>query len=494
MELSELLSIENADLLKYKFPKTGMLIWPFIRYNILSTILEKQNNYETPHSSKRKMGFISLMLYLRDTYRYSPFRIKGEFPILFITTALDCTFKINGKYVNRVHDYFVMQYPQSSMVLESSKRGEYILPRIIPNYASYDYLNIKAAIKTRIRVLGANKVPTDINRFVDDISKKFGKYLSSKELKNIKKMLVVLDYRIYYMRKFCQKLIDKIEPKVIFINCASYGGLTACLIKTAKENGIKVGEFQHGLINIQHVAYNFSNEICNYADFKDYLPDYLLTYSNKLINGIQNPSKIIAVGNPHLITMIEKYKPTGLSSSNNRLTILIVSQGTLSRVFVDLAYRLANKFDKYKDYKIIFRLHPGEVPFKERYSILLDKHNIEISKEGDIFKLISDADIIVACFSTTIFEALSFGKPVFILDNETSRMHIPSDIGIWFHDYDELYQLIRQWQKENDHKESSTRYIFERNWQANYEKFLKNEIGLELVPNKYMWEYCQGKT
>ncbi len=487
MELSELLSIENADLLKYRFPKTGMLIWPFIRYNILETVLEKQNNYETPHSSKRKMGFISLILYLRDTYRYSPFRIKGEFPILFITTALDCTFKINGKYVNRVHDYFVMQYPQSSMVLESSKRGEYILPRIIPNYAAYDYLNISTAINARIRVLGANKVPTDINRFVDDISKKFGKYLSSKELKNIKKKLVVLDYRIYYMRKFCQKLIDKIEPKVIFINCASYGGLTACLIKTAKENGIKAGEFQHGLINIQHEAYNFSNEICNYADFKDYLPDYLLTYSNKLINGIQNPSKIIAVGNPHLITMIEKYKPTGLSSSNNRLTILIVSQGTYSNVFVDLAYRLADKFDKNtnKNYKIIFRLHSGEIPFENRYSILYNKANIEISKEGDIYELINTADIIVACYSTTIFEALSFSKPLFILDNERSRMSIPSDIGIWFHDADELYQLIRQWQIEKKHKKSSTQYIFERNWQANYEKFIENEVGLKLVPNKY---------
>jgi len=487
MELSELLSIENADLLKYKFPKTGMLIWPFIRYNILSTILEKQNNYETPHSSKRNLRFINLILYLKNTYNYRPFRIKKKFPILFLTTAFGCTFKIDGKYFNRVNDYFVMQYPQSSLVLESSKRGEYILPRIIPNFASYDYLNIRAAVKARIRVLLGNRAPAIMNSFINEISKAFGRYLSLKDLEKIKEMLVILDFKIYYLRKYYQKLIDKIDPNVIFINSASYGGLIACLIKTAKENGIKVGEFQHGLIDIQHEAYNFSNEICNSPDFLEYLPDYLLTYGDKLINAIQNPSKIIVIGNPHLAAMIEKYKATRLCSSNNRLTVLIVSQGTYSNVFVDLAYRLADKFDKNtnKNYKIIFRLHSGEIPFENRYSILYNKANIEISKEGDIYELINTADIIVACYSTTIFEALSFSKPLFILDNERSRMSIPSDIGIWFHDADELYQLIRQWQIEKKHKKSSTQYIFERNWQANYEKFIENEVGLKLVPNKY---------
>lgn len=182
------------------------------------------------------------------------------------------------------------------------------------------------------------------------------------------------------------------------------------------------------------------------------------------------PGKTVTIGAPHFYHSIRKYKQV----KEKKNTVLVVSQGSMTKEFVRITKYLAEKLPKYK---IIFKLHPGEVPFEERYRSLYKYDNVMVAKSGDIYKFIAEYEQIVASHSTTIFEAMGFDKKIYILDNERSRMHIPKNVGIRFKENKELEELI----KNNDKKGSNydLEYYFNSNWKENYLHFLSCKLNYE---------------
>lgn len=177
------------------------------------------------------------------------------------------------------------------------------------------------------------------------------------------------------------------------------------------------------------------------------------------------------MGNPHFHESIKRYKDI----KEEKNTILIVSQWTLTKEFVEIAKSLASEF---KDKKIIFKMHPEEM--KNYYLIkpLEAFRNIEIQKDGDIYELLAKYENIVACYSTTVFEALAFNKRIYILDNSYSKNYIPKEIGIKFKNFSELNDLIKN--KVKNENEPDIEYYFNSNWKENYKKFIEQEIGITL--------------
>jgi CDP-glycerol glycerophosphotransferase (TagB/SpsB family) len=200
-------------------------------------------------------------------------------------------------------------------------------------------------------------------------------------------------------------------------------------------------------------------------------PDYFLTYGEYWNKQIKIPGKTYVVGNPHFHESIKRYKDI----KEEKNTILIVSQWTLTKEFVEIAKSLASEF---KDKKIIFKMHPEEM--KNYYLIkpLEAFRNIEIQKDGDIYELLAKYENIVACYSTTVFEALAFNKRIYILDNSYSKNYIPKEIGIKFKNFSELNDLIKN--KVKNENEPDIEYYFNSNWKENYKKFIEQEIGITL--------------
>ncbi|WP_448375361.1 CDP-glycerol glycerophosphotransferase family protein, partial [Fervidobacterium sp.] len=239
---------------------------------------------------------------------------------------------------------------------------------------------------------------------------------------------------------------------------------------------IKVGEFQHGVITKLHPAYNYGAAVFNNEGYKEYLPDYLLTYGDFWNEQVTTPSKKVTIGNPHFWFNYDRFKATpGIETKVEKSKkILIVSQGTVTNINVELAKKLSNMVES--DYKIVFRLHPGEVAFKERYQELFNYNNIEVNDSGDIYQLILSSDYVVSVYSTTIFEAASFGKPVYIYRHPLSELYIPENLGLWFSTAKELLKLII-----NDRKASNDfdlNYFWNEKWKENYLSFLEQELGI----------------
>lgn len=212
-----------------------------------------------------------------------------------------------------------------------------------------------------------------------------------------------LSKQYYGLKQF----LSETKPKIIALSSAySIPGIFITL--AAHELDIKVVEFQHGLIDCSHIAYN---SLC--ADInKNYYPDCLFTYG---VFDCCFPRhiipKVIAIGNYYLEMCKKRYYK---SKSN---IILIVDDIDNPELIFKLAYRLykAKINDKFE---VIYRLHP-ESPLPKNKINDLEKINIRISyNDENIYELLSKSKWVVGIRSTVLIEALYFECNSRTLENE----------------------------------------------------------------------------
>jgi len=458
------LKLDN-EIIKNRFiiQEKNLMIWPLIRWKILSHINIKKYNLKEPHAIHIKKISINSLKYIYDTLKYSPHIMNSNYQIIFYNSARD---RINNKNFNMYSDYYT-SLPYKTLNIESPYRYRYYIPNNTNNFAVGQYGKLKAYIINRIKNLFYKTHIYEIERFIKYIKTK--DYIDNDFAQKIKKELYKYYNRFDYYKSYILKVFRRLDPRLIVVRTAAYGELNGILLKVAKENGIKTAEFQHGNIHEGHMAYNYGYAVFKSEQYKKYLPDYILTFGDYWNDKIKIPSKIITIGNPNFYESIKKYKDI----KEQKDSILIISQGTITDRFVKIAKYLSEKL---QNYRILFKLHPGEVPFEGRYKELYKYANIEIAKSGDIFEYIALCENIIACYSTSIYESLGFNKKLFILDNDMSKKNIPEDIGVRFKENEELKDLILN-TKERDIN-YNLEYYFNSNWEDNYKRFLREEVGI----------------
>lgn len=463
------LKLDN-EIIKNRFiiQEKNLMIWPLIRWKILSNINTKKYNLKTAHAVSIKKISINSLKYIYDTLKYAPHIMKKNYQIIFYNTARD---RVNNKNFNTYSDYYT-SLPYKTINIQSSYRNRYYIPNNTNDFAVGEYGKLKAYIINRIKSLFYKTHIYEIERFINYIKTK--DYIDNEFAQKIRKELNKYYNRFDYYKSYILKVFRRLDPRLIVVRTAAYGELNGILIKVAKENGIKTAEFQHGVISENHMAYNYGESIFQSKEYKKYLPEYILTYGDYWKNNITIPSKKITIGNPHFYESIKKYK----NIKEQKNSILIMSQGTITHKFVNIAKYLSEKL---QNYRIVFKLHPGEVPFESRYNELYKYTNIDLAKSGDIYHYIAQCENIIACYSTTIFESLGFKKNLFILDNELSKKNIPKDIGLRFKEKTELIDLILN--NKAPEMNYNLEYYFNSKWEENYKKFLSEEVGINNLFN-----------
>jgi len=461
--LKKLLEIEKEEkILEYRFNFDNFLMWPVIRWAVFSQAI---NDYEE-QTIKSTPKIPQLLKYAINILIKYPYFVKNTDIMAFGKTVSNVL--VDKQYFHRIHDYYNFVFPENTIFFEEPNNFEYKKPRAFKKTYYYDYIRIMPILRTKLnKNIDIEQIRT-INAFVDYLKTNFDKKFDDSFYETIKTRLIKEGKRLKYRKKYFMKLLDKIKPKVLFLNCAHYGG-ESYIIKWAKERGIITAEFQHGVVSKMHPAYNYGDGILNSEEYRKYTPDYFLTYGEYWNKQIKIPGNTYVVGNPHFHESIKRYKD--IKEEEN--TILIVSQGTLTKEFVETAKYLASEF---KDKKIVFKMHPGEMKNYNLIKPLEAFRNIEIQKDGDIYELLAKYESIVACYSTTVFEALAFNKRIYLLDNSYSKNYIPKEIGIRFKNFTELRDLIKN--KVKNENEQDIEYYFNSNWKENYKKFIEQEIGI----------------
>jgi len=455
----------DDEIIKSKFiiKEKDLMIWPLIRWRVLSYIKRKEKKIAIPHAGHTKLSLKNFR-YIYNSLKYAPHRLNKRYNIFYYISARG---RLNNKNFNIGADYYSSLLPKT-LVIDASYRGHYYIPDNTDNFAIGEYGELKAFLLYQIKRLFSKKNNHSIERFIEFLKTKDN--IEEDFAEKIRKKLYYYYYGYDYYRSYITNVFKKLNPKIIFVRTASYGRYISILLKIAKENGILTGEFQHGNISESHMAYNYGDAIFESEHYIKHLPDYILTFGDYWNDKIKIPSKKITIGNPHFYESIKKYKDI----KEQKDSILIISQGDITDKFVKIAKYLSKEL---QNYRILFKLHPGEVPFEGRYKELYKYANIELAKSGDIYEYIAHFENIVACYSTTIFEALGFNKKLFILNNKLSEEFIPENIGLRFKENEELKDLILNTKELN--MTYNLEYYFNSNWKENYKNFLNEEVGIK---------------
>jgi len=463
--LEKLIEIEKDEkILEYRFSFDNFLMWPSIRWTLFTQAI---NDYEE-QIIKTTPKISQLLKYATNVFIKYPYFVKNADIMSFGTTVSNV---LNDKqYFNRIHDYYNFVFPENTIFFELPDNFEYRKPRAFKNTYYHDYIRIMPVLRSKLSKNIDQEQMRTINAFVDYLKTKFTEQFDDSFYETIKTRLIKEEKSLKYRKRYFLKLLEKIKPEVLFLNTAHYGG-ESYIIKWAKERGITTAEFQHGVVSKMHPAYNYGNAILSSEEYRKYTPDYFLTYGEYWNKQIKIPGKTYVVGNPHFHESIKRYKD--IKEEEN--TILIVSQWTLTKEFVEIAKYLTSEF---KDQKIIFKMHPKEMKNYILIKPLETFRNVDIQKDGDIYELLAKYESIVACYSTTVFEALAFNKKIYILDNSLSKNNVPEEIGLRFKNYTELRDLIKN--KVKNENEPDIEYYFNSNWKENYKKFIEQEIGITI--------------
>lgn len=469
--MNELLEKEEKYNL-WGFEVNSLHLWPLIRTNIFSKYKISDKGYTEPHYIPNKYNMLSPKLWKYHLKTFYLLNVRRDcFDILFFNTAMLRYFnKENNFYENRLYRKYFESFSKP-LNFENNFQG--FFPNVLPKYENtfiFETLNILLKLNAEINKKNMNTIKkNEIAPFLKAVNSAFPGIVPNDY---IEKVITKILNRFPIIKQFYfNKILPRIGNKIAFVHCASYLGGKAILTKILHLAGFKVIEVQHGFVSKEHYAYNYPLSFIedNQHQCREYLPDYLLMFGEYWSEKIRTPSKKIVVGYPYLNELSEKLIK---NISPGGKTILVVSQGTVTEHMVNIVKKLSRAFS---DYRIIFKLHPGEIPFKERYNSLKSYPNIKIIGNYNIYELIAKTAIIIGYNSTTLFEALKFPeKRIFIVENN----EIPDEIGYKFSNVDGLIEAIKDNLK--GYPKVNPEYFWASNWEERFQAFIRNELNLKI--------------
>lgn len=411
---SILVKIEgDQEILRFADPEYGLLLWPFLRHQVLFHLTFTKLNLNSVGSGHTASSWEKIKSVIFAIAK-NPFWLAGNKKRIWIFNSGVTNIKEGEVYVNRLADYFYNQYPTETALLEETASGKHMLPRAHPAVYSHLFIRLLAKMlspfflpkKKRIKAeLPALRVTLErklkdeetnldfLPSLLDELSMKWGEILA--------------EYVIY------RWLFSVGRPQLLLVEDASYGS-KAHLIVAAKNQGISVAEIQHGTINESHLAYNFGNAVPG-SVYTHYLPDYFLAYGRLWSEMINLPVTKINVGNPHLSESIQKTK-----SVIRQQVILVLGSGTDPASLTKIVLTLHQRYHP-MGYRVIFRPHPLERATIELNYPSLIKNNISIDSSPNMYNSFQNAEVVVSEYSTSIYEAAAFGLKVFLIRNSLSE-------------------------------------------------------------------------
>jgi hypothetical protein len=468
-KLSDILLLESdKEILNFRCCKTNLIVWPILRDEFIKLIISKLyyknefTNYNVKNSFFKKLISLYKLIKLPLFFKNLFFRIKKK-DLIYVKSGFG-NINLDNKIFDRIMDYFISlnknDYISLSRSPEFSFFSKYFDKEIY--FLSFDENRINLFSRFKKTNL---KVSKDITFFlVKKIKKVFNIKINPNEVQRLISYNLFKINSIEKKLSFYKKLIKKIKPKLAIIEGASYSE-NAILNYALHSSGIRIAEPQHGMINNAHENYNFSSLIRNNKEYKLFLPDDFLAYGKQWSKSINGPFIKHNIGNPHKSqNTYEKRK------NNNSKKILLVSDGINIGMLINLSKKIFILFKK--RYEVFIRPHPIET------DNLYKKHkfykHIKIDNEENLYKSLSDKEIVISEMSTVLYDSLNIVPKIFILRTDKSKFSIPN------HPFNEIKDINELIKKVNSNKTLNTKVnlkdYFDGNWKNNYIKYIKKFV------------------
>ena len=444
-------------------------IWPLIRYQYMQGVLDQYNDFNTPQSKSKSLKIKELLVYMAQVIAYQPKFFKKKKSINFLFFAKGTYKYTKGKYYNRITEPYAEIFPNESLLIEESFDFKNGLPRTFKNIKLLDIYLIKAKLLGSL--LGIEKqYKKEVYDFIEFLKDNSPFELPDVTWLKLQHYLCSQLERHKFITKDIAKLLNKIQPKVIFIEEACYGN-RAYIVDIAKKMGIKTVEFQHGFIGNTHPAYNYGERFLKTTD--NHCPEYILTYGEYWKKSITVPSQVISIGNPSLEQTVKAFS-TDRKCKSSTLKVLVISSGVDYNNLIGIILDFIDDNLKKTVLEIVFRPHPLERPVMEvRYKELIDL-GVKMSVV-DLYDDIINCDLVFGEFSTALYEATVFNKKVIMLDNKYSRQYVSKNDALNVLEHVESAKELSKvvFNNENYNFDNITSNdIWAKDWKKNYHEFI----------------------
>jgi hypothetical protein len=478
MNLQEILVVENdPTFLDFKCPKTGYLLWPLIRQEFIQFITSDLLYKSAPLISlNRSIAYPkALPSLLKAEYHnlVTSRRAKGN--VLLMASGAGLFLK-DGKWFNRLSDYFAFVSPSETLVLEDFFNWHVPYPRHNQKIIYHAPIQTSLALKGRLSLNQSHiHLGKEIVRYFRDRAKEILDWeLSANDTVSFEHRMAKKIAELPFRKQTYENFLTRKNTKLVIKEEGCYGH-SSILNRVARELGIVVAEYQHGTISAGHDAYNVAPKLLSSQAYSDTLPQHFLSYGEWWHQYLKLPVNKIAIGNPHRSSQI-----TRLSSLANKADVLVLGDGIETELYIDLAIFLAQNLDSFR---VVFRPHPLERVKLQDLLVNKSLGNVVIDKNSDIYDSFCNAHVVVNEVSTGLFEAVGLADRVLIWDTPKSKFYYPMHPFASFVDSNDLLEKIKDG-KTGSLDTKGVHSVWAEGWEENYKNFLvehSKNTSLELV-------------
>jgi hypothetical protein len=457
---------DNPGIFNYTLPQSGIPYWLVVRWPLCRMLEDKVTGSSTLEIEPKPYRKVPAWLF-RSVMR-NPFRARSKASdILIVGTAVG-NYRLGGVYVNRLVDHFARCYPDRTTITERSNKFEYYFPRSFPRVYCHDSLTLVGEFLGKFRKT-SSKDSRRIGGFVEGMQKGFDFALDASRAQVLTRILEKAVLGDSATLLVYSKLLEKLKPRVILVEDGCYGGLST-LIVAARDRGILVAEHQHGLISKNHEAYNYNPAV--HEELSRFLPEVYLSWGSWWGRQMSVPCEVRVVGNPHLNESIARKQGSGRHTTPGpKPTFLFISGAMNPARYETFMLSLSAALDG--RYRIVFRPHPRERNrINADYPGLLASDCVEIDANLNLYESLAEADAVGGDMSTGTVEAMAFGVPVYLLDSENTRRHLPEHFR-YVATGAELAKILPTSDFQTDLDRDD---VWAPDWEQNYRRFIEEAL------------------
>jgi hypothetical protein len=465
--LEQLLALEDDPaLVELVCPTTGVLAWPAIRLEVFRLLVGDRvfgtaqlvDFAHRPDLRRIAGGAVRAAVHNR---RHPPRRSD----VLLVATGAGLTPR-DGRSFNRYVDYFAAALGDQSWTVESLFHDVWPpLPRANRRIGLIADHRLGLTIRGRTSVRAVHR---DLARDLIDIAARRGRDVLGWEIGDDRRtaLIAIATRRLAtypVQARFVDRLIRRIQPRVLIVEEGCYGHM-AVLNATAREAGVPVAEFQHGMVTRGHDAYNVAPQLAGSEAYRRTQPAAFLGYGRWWNDQFNAPvDEKVVVGNPHRTETLRTWRP-----DSARTQVVVLGDGVETEAYLALCRRLMSIVAP--PLRVVFRPHPLERP---RVAGGGDR-SVAIDNTPDLYASLAAARAVVAEASTALFEAVGLVPGIFVWDTDKSRFYLGDHPFQRFADPTELAGLLATGDPDRL-RPDVTDAIWAEDWQGRFLRYVTNQ-------------------
>ena len=470
IKLSNIIDVENdIQIFSAVSPlNSDISLWSLIRFSYHRLLVQKIFD-NTFVSSSRSIGVIdkaqkiavgfSHSMSNSDTYiKYGPKDVV-------ISTSGGRYQTIEDKTFNILSDYFYNAEKSSSAILEDFALGTKLhdrLPQVVySNNPFYITANIGSRFNQKVSI---KKIREFLYYLIDITENRLNLIFSSQEQQWLERLLVKSCFEVEIYLRLYGTFLRKLKPKFLLAQCASYGGSqTVGMLLAAKAQGIKTGEFQHGIISKGTESYNYPSVINNSIIFKNTIPDYILLYGKFWNRGANTPSQRILIGCPNRTESIRKTS----HEQWEKIWVTVLGNGYDTAEYIQ-SCKIMSKQNP--DWQVNFRPHPIERTYAKS---IVQSSDINVDLDLDIYRTFKKSRVLIGEVSNSLYEAIGLVDHIFSINSDRSCFFDPDSPFVKIDNLAEFCEnefLIKI--DESDSSHINENFYWEEGWITKYRNFI----------------------